>query len=47
MVKYYIENEEYLDILEHPKKEMYPNQKMFVLDIEEYILYLLCSIRGE
>ena len=37
IVRYYIENEEYVDIIEHPLKERYPNQKIFVLDIEDYI----------
>jgi len=36
-VKYYIENEDYIDIIEHPNKERYPNQRMFVIDIDEYI----------
>lgn len=36
-VKHYIENEEYLDIIEHPNKEKYPNQRIFVIDIDEYI----------
>lgn len=30
-IKHYIENEEYVDILEHPNKEKYPNQRMFVM----------------
>jgi hypothetical protein len=37
IVKYYIENEEYLDIIEHPNKEDYPNQRIFVIDIDGYI----------
>jgi uncharacterized DUF497 family protein len=37
MVKYYIENEEYLDIIDHPNKKEYPNQRIFVIDIDEYV----------
>jgi hypothetical protein len=37
IVRYYIENGGYVDIIEHPLKERYPNQKIFVLDIEDYI----------
>ncbi len=37
IVRYYIENGEYVDIIEHPQKERYPNQRIFVLDIEDYI----------
>lgn len=37
MVKYFIEKEEYIDIIEHPNKENYPNQRIFVLEIDEYI----------
>lgn len=37
IVRYYIENEEYVDIIEHPHRERYPNQRIFVLDIEDYI----------
>jgi hypothetical protein len=36
-VKHYIENEEYIDIIEHPNKEQYPNQRIFVIEIEQYI----------
>ena len=35
--KHYIENEEYVDIIEHPNKESYPNQRIFVIDIDDYI----------
>jgi len=36
-VKYFIENEEYIDIIEHPNQERYPGQRVFVIDIDEYI----------
>ena len=37
MVKYFIEREDYLDILEHPNQEKYPGQRIFVLEIDDYI----------
>lgn len=33
----YIQQDEILDIVEHPNKEKYPNQKMFVLNIDNYV----------
>jgi len=33
----YIQQEEMLDIVEHPNQEKYPNQRMFVLDIDDYV----------
>ena len=35
-VIYHIENHGYLDIIQHPNTEKYPNQKMFILNIENY-----------
>jgi predicted nucleic acid-binding protein len=37
VVTRYIENEDILEILEHPNQEKYPNQKIFVIDIVGYI----------
>lgn len=37
IVKQYIENEDYVDIIEHPQKERYPNQRVFIIDIDGYI----------
>ncbi|MBU0710795.1 BrnT family toxin [bacterium] len=31
-----IENEQLLDIIEHPNKEQYKNQKMYVVEIDNY-----------
>lgn len=35
-----------LDIIEHPNKTKYPNQKIYILDIEGYI-YLVPFIKEE
>lgn len=37
IVKYYIDNGEYLDIIEHPNKKQYPDQRIFIIEIEGYI----------
>lgn len=36
-VKHFIESEEYIDIIEHPNQEKYPNQRIFVIEIDKYI----------
>jgi len=36
-VLYYMDNDFIIDDIEHPNKERYPNQRIFVLDIEKYI----------
>lgn len=46
MVARYIENEEILDIYDHPDKTRYPNQRIFVIAIEKYI-YLVPFIETE
>ena len=33
----YIQQGEILDIVEHPTPEKYPNQRMFILNIDEYV----------
>jgi len=33
----YIQQGEMLDIVEHPNQEKYPNQRMFVLAIDDYV----------
>jgi len=33
----YIQQGEILDIVEHPNQEKYPNQRMFVLNIDDYV----------
>ncbi len=36
-VLYYINNDFVIDDIEHPNKNRYSNQRIFILDIEEYI----------
>ena len=45
-VLYFIDNDFVVDDIEHPNKEGYPNQRMFVLDIEEYI-YLVPYVEND
>lgn len=33
----YIENEEIIDIVDHPNREKYAGQKIFVIAIEDYV----------
>ena len=35
-----LENNKLLEILEHPNKSKYPNQKIFVLDLKGYAYYV-------
>ena len=32
-----LESEGPLDIIDHPNKDRYPNQRMYVIEIEEYV----------
>lgn len=41
-----IEGGKILDIVEHPNKERYPNQKIFVIDVNNYA-YLVPFIEDE
>ena len=45
-VLYYIVRGELLDILEHPKREKYPNQKIFVINIRDYV-YMVPFVESE
>ncbi len=45
-VSRYIESEEIIDIYTHPNKKRYPNQRIFVIKIEDYI-YLVPFIETE
>jgi uncharacterized DUF497 family protein len=42
----HIEKHGYLDIINHPNTEKYPNQKMFILNIENYA-YLVPFVESE
>ena len=45
-VIYYIENEKIIDILEHPNKSKYHNQKIFVIQINDYV-YLIPFVEND
>lgn len=36
-IVYYIEHNHVIDIIEHPNKEKYKNQRIYVIDIDDYI----------
>ena len=40
MVLEALENGEIIDIKEHPNKQKYPNQKIFVLKLNDYLCYV-------
>jgi len=42
----YLQQEELLDIVEHPNKEKYPHQRVFVIDIDNYV-YLVPYIETD
>ena len=33
----YLQQDEILDIIEHPNRTEYPNQRVFVLNIDDYV----------
>ncbi len=39
-VVYYIENEKILDIIKHPNQAKYPNQKIFIIQINDYVFLI-------
>ena len=45
-VLYYIVRGELLDILEHPNREKYPDQKIFVINIRDYV-YMVPFVESE
>ena len=45
-IVFYIEKGFLLDVLEHPKPEKYPGQKIFVVQVEEYV-YLVPFVEDE
>ncbi len=45
-VVYCIQKDKLLDVLEHPNKKKYKDQKLFVIEIEEYV-YLVPFVEGE
>ncbi|MCP4138891.1 MAG: BrnT family toxin [Chloroflexi bacterium] len=45
-IVFYIEKGFLLDVLDHPNKEKYPNQKIFVVQIDDYA-YLIPFVEDE
>ncbi|HOW81294.1 MAG TPA: toxin [Spirochaetota bacterium] len=45
-IVYYIERGHVIDIVEHPNRDKYKNQKIYVIDIDDYI-YLVPFIETE
>jgi len=45
-VIYYIENEKIIDILENPNKTKYSNQRIFVIQINDYV-YLIPFVEND
>jgi uncharacterized DUF497 family protein len=45
-VVFHIERGDLLDILEHPNQERYPNQRIFVVNIDDYA-HLVPFVEGE
>jgi len=45
-VVFHIERGDVLDLLEHPNRERYPNQRVFVVDVEGYA-YLVPFVEDE
>ncbi len=39
-VLYHIENDDILDILQHPNQKAYPGQKCFIIEIDQYVYYV-------
>lgn len=45
-VAHHIENDDVLDVREHPNQERYPNQRLFVVDFGDYV-YLVPFVEDE
>lgn len=45
-VIFYIENEKIIDVITHPNKSKYPNQKIFVIQINDY-MYLIPFVEND
>ncbi len=41
-----IKNDKILDLVEHPNSKKYPNQKMFIVEIEDYV-YIVPFVEDE
>jgi len=45
-IVFYLQRDKLLDDIEHPNKEKYPNQRVFVLNIDEYV-YLVPYVEDQ
>ena len=45
-IVYYIEKGDLLDVVQHPNRHRYPNQRIFIIGIEDYA-YLVPFIESE
>lgn len=45
-IVFHIENGDVLDLLEHPKRDRYPNQRLFVVNVDGYA-YLVPFVEDE
>lgn len=45
-IVFHIERGDVLDLLEHPNSEKYPNQRVFIVQVNEYA-YLVPFVEGE
>ena len=45
-IVFHIENGDVLDLLEHPRRDRYPNQKLFVVNVDGYV-YLVPFVEDE
>ena len=46
-VLYHIENDDLLDVREHPNKEKYPHQKMLIVKMNDYVFVVPIVQDGE
>ncbi|EMB35400.1 hypothetical protein HMPREF9726_00541 [Treponema denticola H-22] len=42
-----IEQDNLLDILEHPNKEKYPNQLLLLVEIDRYVYVVTCVLEND
>ena len=45
-IVFHIDNGDVLDLLEHPNRDRYPNQQIFVVDVEGYV-YLVPFVEDD
>lgn len=45
-IAFHIENDEILDVREHPNRERYPHQRVFVIELHDYV-YLVPFVEDE